>query len=300
MPYNSGFEAAVGSFLQNYAAMRGLKQQDQESALRKRQADRADQMQQIQMGEAGYDVLPMPKVEQPPGQSFFQRVGHFLAGGDAEPGSIVMKTHPSVHEQDVASEHEFQTSRDQSVYNREMAVEKLRASINAATERMRQDREDARNNADNATRLKVAGMENAPRMAATQRGEREALADSAVEAAGGDYMKAGQILATNRPGDAVRVGMTDADLQAAAQRFADRRAQLTREGIESREGMAAIRAGSFMPPPGVAPPPGRATSPSPPLVKLAPLAESDKQAARSNPAFAAHLQALGYKPGVDF
>jgi hypothetical protein len=77
---------------------------------------------------------------------------------------------------------------------------------------------------------------------AARQAERTQLADDAIAAAGGDYMKAGQILATNRPGDAVRVGMTDADLQAAAQRFSERKAVQAGADRQTRENIADRRA----------------------------------------------------------
>jgi hypothetical protein len=297
MPYSSEFEAAVGSFLQNYAASKGLRSQQSEQRIRERQANRADQMAQVQMNEAGYDVLPMPKIEAPPGQNFAQKVGRFLSGGGDESDSIVMKTHPSVRESEIAGEHQFDLSRDQARFSNDRAVEELKAALQSRIEQSRESAADRRNNADNATRLQVAGMDKSVQRDKLDAGERDAFFDQAVAASNGDPVRAQTNVGTYQMPQAVRFKASRADYYAAAARYRDRKAELTREGIEARGG-----GGGFLPPPGVKPPPTATprTSVQPSAGTLKPLAESDKQAAQKDAGFAAHLASLGYMKGRDF
>lgn len=299
MPYSSEFEAAVGGFLQNYAAVRGLKIQEGEAADRRRQAKRADQMARVQMNEAGYDEIQMPTIQAPPGQNFAQKVGRFLSGPE-QPDTIVMKTHPSTRETEIAGNQQFETGRDQSHFKNDLAVEELRGALQSRLDANRQTHEDARNRDDNSTRLAVAGMEKGARREVLNAGLRDAFFDQAVAASGGDPVRAQTNVGTYQMADAIKFKASRADYYAAAARYNDRKAELTREGIASRGG------GGFMPPPGVKPPTGRPASNTPKTAvqpssgSLAPLADVDRQAAQKDPGFAAHLQSLGYVKGRDF
>lgn len=247
MPYSSGFEAGVGQFLQNYAAMKGLKMQQGEADDRRRAMKRADELQKVQLDQAGYDVLPMPKIERPPAQGFAQNVGRFLSdhfgGGSPEPGEIVMKTHPSQHEKDVAESEAFTTSRDAAAFGQQQAIEQLRAGIAASQERYRQGQENSRNNADNATRLQIAGMERGAQARKLDNDERDAFFDSAVEAAGGDAVQAMKNAERFQKAKAVQYHATRTDYHAAAARYRDRRAALEGRRIDIAQQNADIKAG---------------------------------------------------------
>jgi hypothetical protein len=294
----SAFEAAVAGFLQGYGTVSGIRQQRQEAADRSRAANRADQMARIQINEAGYDEVPMPKIEAPPGQNILQKVGRFLSGPE-QPSSIVVKTHPSVRETEISGAQQFETGRDQARFGNERAVTELQGALQARLDANRQAHEDARNAADNRTRLAVAGMEKGSRSDVLKASLRDAFFDQAVAAANGDPVQAQRNVGTYQMSDAVKFKASRADYYAAAARYSDRKAELTREGI-------AARGGSFMPPPGVKPPAGRpASNPTKQAVQpsqgtLVPLGASDKQAAQKDPGFAAHLQSLGYVKGRDF
>jgi hypothetical protein len=261
MPYSSGFEAAVGNFLQTYAGMRGLQQQAGEAADRRRQAKRADQLGQIEMADRGYTTLQMPTVQPP---SFEQGVGRrvlngvrdFLSGGPDEPSSIVMKVSPSIREGEIANEQQFTTGRDTARFSNDRAVEELRGAIQTRLDANRQTHEDARNAADNRTRLAVAGMEKGAQREHIDAGLRDSFFDQAVAASNGDVQAAMQNVGKYQMASAVRYKASRADYYAAAARFRDRKAELAREGYQNREEIAAQRNAIWGPPPGIKPPPG--------------------------------------------
>jgi hypothetical protein len=222
--YVSPFEAAVGNFLSSYAAMKGLRMQQGEAADRRKQAQRADQMARIQMNEAGYDEVQMPTIEAPPGQSWAQRIGRMISGGPEQPGSIVMKTHPSIHEQDLAGERDFITGRDTANFAHQDLLEAIKAKNERALNADRESGADRRNTQDNATRLQSTAMEVAPRTRALTNDERASFAHDAVWAAQGSGVAAIKaVLADGRlSARAKALGVTPVDYASAQQEFADR------------------------------------------------------------------------------
>lgn len=241
MPYPpSGFESAVGGFLQGYSTVSDIRQRKQAAAAQKKASERADQMQKVQLDQAGYDEITMPKIEAPPDQNFMQRVGHFLMHRNDEPQSIVMKTHPSVHETDVQNQQTFARSQSEASFANQRAIEDLRAAISARDTSVREAGADRRNDADNATSLRIAGMNNAPRQQQTALEDKHAFIDDAIAASGGNALTAIHNIASNPRlmARAQALGLNRFDYAAGEQRFSDRRAQLSREGIQSREDIA--------------------------------------------------------------
>lgn len=239
----SPFESAVGGFLQGYNTTSGIRQRKQEAALQKRQADRADQLAQVQLGQQGYDVLQMPKVEAPPDQNLFQKVGFWLQHRNDEPQSIVMKTHPSVHETDVQNQESFAREQAQAGFSNQRAIEELRAAISAKELAAREAGADRRNREDNATSIRVAEMNNAPRQQQTALEDKHAFIDDALAAAGGNALTAIHNVASNPKllARAQALGLNRFDYAAGEQRFGDRKAQLSRETIQSREDIAGSK-----------------------------------------------------------
>lgn len=223
----SGFEALVGNFLSSYAQMKGLKMQQRESDQRAQQAKTADQLAQIQMNEAGYDRISLPKIEAPPDQGFFSKVGHFLSGGPEQPGLIVMKTHQSTRERET---QDARTAHVADVAESERFDLELEG-IKAANER-------ERTRMNNRTQITVAGMQKQPNAQDATKDEidiKHQIIDDAINANGGYAQKAYDQI----PGDVkrkYRIGATD--MNAGTQRFTDRRAALAREAVQSREDIA--------------------------------------------------------------
>jgi len=275
--------------LGTYNAGKGRQQQQKEMALRQRQADTADQEATVRLANEGYTRLTMPTIGPPPDQSFASKVGSYLSGGAPQPTSIVMKTGPSSADEAATRNEAFITSRDTAISARDLQVAGVRVAG-----------ETARDAADRASREKIAadaqagenyraGLYRQTTKAALGQTAKHQVIDDAIDATGGYARPALEQI----PADVkkkYRIGA--ADMNAGTQRFMDRKAQLTREGISERATAAANRGGGFLAPPGVKPPGG--TTP------LAPLAPSDKQAAAQDPGFAAHLVQRGYVKGRDF
>ena len=114
----SSFESGVAAFLNSYSLVSGIKADKQAAADRKRAADNADAMQQVQLKEAGYDRITMPTIQAPPNpdQSFAQKVGGYLSnhfgGGNDMPSEVLMKTHASARDTEIANAQTYQTGRD--------------------------------------------------------------------------------------------------------------------------------------------------------------------------------------------
>lgn len=301
MPDQSGFAAAVGGFLQGYQATSQIKA-DRAAERRKDAALRMQQQEEdLRLQQAGYDRLTMPTVEAPPNPdaNFVQRLGSTLAKPfrhQAEPQSILVKTHPSAAESSLAAQQQFEADQNAAKIG---AQRDIAAGIQAG--------ENSRTVATNAARIReaqIAANADHERVAVASVNQRDAdrarIIDEAIEAGGGDFMKAGSILASNNPAAAFKYKITTSDLQAAADRYRDRKAQLTREGYQSREDIAAQRNGGagFLPA-GILKP-GVVTQDTSRPQHLAPLSDTDKQAAARDRDFAKHLQDLGYRQGVDF
>lgn len=159
MPYPpSSFESMVGNFLNSYGAVKGIQRDRSEQAIREQAAKRQDQMAQVQLDEAGYDRLTMPTIGAPPDQSFAQKVGRFLSGGTPAPSEIIVKTHPSAHDTDVANAQAFETSRDTARFGQQTLLEGIKAQQAAALEKARQDAENQRASGHDAARIKAAGI----------------------------------------------------------------------------------------------------------------------------------------------
>jgi hypothetical protein len=240
MPYPpSNFEALVGSFLQSYTAMRASRRADAESDIRDRQAKRADQLQRIQMDEAGYDEIAMPKIGPPPDQGFFGKVGQFLSGGPDQPGPIVMKTHQSTREReqiDARAAHLADVS-EQERYGLEL--EGIRAANARKLEAERQAGDMARTVANNRTQLQVAGIQKQPNLQDATKDDlaiKHQVINDAIDATGGHAQEAYDQL----PADVKRKYRIGAnDMNAGVERWRNSRAMLTRETIQSREDIAA-------------------------------------------------------------
>lgn len=128
----SSFESLVGQFLNSYGMVKGMKRDQSEQKIREQAAKRADQLEQVKLNEAGYDRLTMPTIQAPPpgDQNFAQKVGGFLSdhfGSKDQPQEIVMKTHPSAHDEDVANEQQFITGRDERAFAHTDLLEGIKA-----------------------------------------------------------------------------------------------------------------------------------------------------------------------------
>jgi hypothetical protein len=268
----------------------GVKRQKQEDTLRKRQADTADQEATVRLANEGYTRLQTPTIVAPPDQSFASRVGSYLHGGPPDPSTFLVKDHPSSADEAAARNEAFITSRDAAISARDLQVAGVRVAG-----------ETARDAADRASREKIAadtqagenyraGLYRATSKAALGQTAKHSVVDDAIDATGGYAQKAWDRIP---PAVKKQYGLTPLDMNAGTQRFMDRKAQLTREGMQSREDIAAQRGGGFLAPPGVKAPPAAG-------VVLPPLADSDKQAAATDPGFAAHLAQRGYVKGRDF
>jgi hypothetical protein len=319
----SPFEAAVAGFLGTYGASKDRQKQSAELALRKRQADTADQEATVRLANEGYSRITMPTIQAPPDQSFASRVGSFLHGGLDQPSSIVMKTGPSSADEAATRNEAFVTSRDVTSQANARELESMRAAI-AANAQAADDRRAAAAQTGENTRAAAAqagenyraGLYRATSKAALGQTAKHSVVDDAIDATGGYAERAWNSIPDNVK---KQYGITVTDMNAGTQRFTDRKAQLTREGIAGQNERAAAKGGGFLAPPGVKPPPpvssavaptagdprGAASAPipgprSPRAAPLQPLADSDKQAATQDPAFAAHLASLGYVRGRDF
>lgn len=107
--YSSGFEAAVGGFLQGYGTVRGMRRENAEDARREREARQASRMREIQMAESGYQEVDftVPTVE--PRRNFIQSIGHKLRGSpEPERDVRLLKMGPSASERLAAQNREFQ------------------------------------------------------------------------------------------------------------------------------------------------------------------------------------------------
>jgi hypothetical protein len=237
----SNFESLVGSFLQSYTAMKASRRADAEQDIRDRQAKRADQLQRIQLDESGYDEIPMPKIGPPPGQSWTQRLGRMISGGPEQPAAIVMKTHQSSRERELANASAARVAdrEDQQSYGLEL--EGVRARDARALQAEREAGADRRNREDNAASLRRTSIEVAPRAQAQTDQQRREFFDNAVAAAGGDAVQAMKNVEQFQLPLARKFGATRIDYHAAAARYRDSRAALTRESIASREEIAARR-----------------------------------------------------------
>lgn len=251
MPENytpSPFAAAVGSFLQTYSTVSGIKQDKQAAADRKRAANRADELQRIQMDQAGYDEITMPTIEAPPPQNFEQGVAQhlrqFFSGGPDEPGSIVVKTHPSAHDTDMQAQ--FQNERDLESMREAIATNRFNATQAGENARAAatQSGENARSAANNATSLKVAGIDHSVQAQALADRQRTEFFDTALQAAGGDAVQAMSNVEKYQMPQARKFGATRTDYHAAAARYRDSKAALTREGIDAANERAAARGGT--------------------------------------------------------
>lgn len=299
MPYPpSSFESGVAGFLNTLSAVQGIKANKQETRIRKQAADRADQMEQVKLDEAGYDRITMPTIEAPPDQSFAQSVGSYLSkhfrGGD-EPQSVVMKTHPSAHDTNVANEQAFITSRDAVHFQTERDLEGMKAALAVKLERDRQTQENSRSAANNRTSIAVAGIDHSVQERAFAQKERQQVIDDAIGAAGGHAKQAWDSIP---PAVRKKYGLTSIDMNAAV----DRRNAPAEELKRARAELDLQRAGqisaqsTFLP--GVKPPPAAPVGVAP--LGRQPLAASDKAAAQKDAAFAAHLKSLGYVKGQDY
>ena len=310
----SGFEQGVAAFFGTYNAGKEQQRQQQEQALRKRQADAADQEAQVRLNEAGYDRITMPTIQAPPDQSFASKVGSFLHGGPAEPSTIVMKTHPSGADEAAARNEAFITSRDTAHFQTERDLGQMKAAIEQQRFNATQAGLDRRAAGVQAGENYRAGLYRATSKAALGQTAKHSVVDDAIDATGGYAKPAWDAIP---PAVRKQYGLTSTDMNAGTQRFMDRKAQLTREGIAGQNERAAAKGGGFLAPPGVKPPPVSSAAPmpadqrgvaepaiagphSPRAAPLQPLADSDKQAATKDPAFAAHLASLGYVRGRDF
>jgi hypothetical protein len=283
----SGFEQGVAAFFGTYNAGKEQQRQQQEQALRKRQADTADQEAQVRLNEAGYDRITMPTIQAPPDQSFASRVGNFLHGGPAEPGSIVMKTHPSVRETEIAGARQAHLTDVAASDQHDLMMEALRAADARKLEADRNAGADRRNNADNATRVQTTGMEVAPRIRAQAADEKAIFAHDAVWAAQGsgvDAIKA--VMADPRQmARAKTLGITPIDYAKAQQDFGDRFTAKSKG-----EGGGTMLPHDLNGAPITAPGGG----------SQRPLTSAEKGQAQRDPAYAAQLSGAGYKKGVDF
>jgi hypothetical protein len=223
----SSFEALVGSFLKSYSAVKGIQHDAAEQKIRQRQADRADQMQRIQMDEAGYDEIAMPTIEAPPGQSFAQKVGRFLSGGPEQPGPIVMKTHQSQREREIQDAGAAHTADREDTQAYGLELEALRA---------KNDRE--RTAMNNRTQIQVAGMQKQPNAQDATKNDlaiKHQVINDAIDATSGRAQEAYDQL----PADVKRKYRIGAnDMNAGVERWRNSRAMLAREGIQSREDIA--------------------------------------------------------------
>jgi len=313
----SPFEAAVAGFLGTYGASKDRQKQSAELALRKRQADTADQEATVRLANEGYSRITMPTIQAPPDQSFASKVGSFLHS-QPEPSTIVMKTGPSAADEAAARNEAFITGRDTAAHQSAADVEAMRAAIQQQQFTATQAGEDRRAAAAQAGENYRAGLYRATSKAALGQTAKHSVVDDAIDATGGYARPAWNSIPDNVK---KQYGLTITDMNAGTQRFTDRKAQLTREGIAGQNERAANKGGGFLAPPGVKPPPpvssavattagdprGAASapipgprSPRPQTAPLQPLADSDKQAATQDPAFAAHLASLGYVRGRDF
>ena len=287
----SPFEAAVAGFLGSYGAAKDRRAQSAELALRKRQADAADQEAQVRLNEAGYDRITMPTIQAPPDQSFASKVGSYLSGGPDQPSTIVMKTHPSGSDEAAARNEAFITGRDATAQQNARDIEQMRTAIETQRFNATQAGEDRRAAAAQAGENYRAGLSRATTKAALGQTAKHSVVDDAIDATGGYAERAWNSIPAKMK---AQYGITITDMNAGTQRFMDRKAQLTREGIAGQNDRAAAKGGGFLGAgPGVAPPPAAAGG-------LAPLAPSDKQAAATDPGFAAHLVQRGYVKGRDF
>lgn len=289
----SSFESLVGNFLNSYGAVKGIQRDRSEQAIREQQAKRQDQMAQVQLDEAGYSRLTMPTIGPPPDESFTQKVGRFLSGGTPAPSEVIVKTHPSAHDTDVANAQAFETSRDTAHYANERAIEELKIAAQTAESRNR-----------NKTAITVAGIDHDAQSRALEDKQRTEFFDNAVAEAGGDPVQAMKNVERFQMPQAKKYGATRMDYHAAAARRNAPGEELKKARAEldlQRAGQVAGQS-QFMAPPGVKPPPGPKTAaPSPTAAaRLSPLADTDKQAAQKDPGFASHLQSLGYVKGRDF
>ncbi|MDQ6689069.1 MAG: hypothetical protein M3Z18_00975 [Gemmatimonadota bacterium] len=241
----SPWEAGVAGFLNSYAAMKGLRIQEQDAADRKQAATDADQLNQVRLGEAGYTRQTMPKIEAPPDQSFEQKIGSFLSNhfgsGSSEPSSFLVKDHPSVRESEIANEQTFDLTRDAAHFKNERDIEGIRAAIETNRTNKVIAAENTRSAANNRTSIAVANIDHATQHEALGNTEKHAVVDDAINATGGYAQNA-----WNQIPDATKkkYNLTPLDMNAGTQRFMDRKAELARESNATREDIAAQRGGT--------------------------------------------------------
>ena len=210
---------------------------------RKRAADNADAMQKVQLDEAGYDRITMPTIQAPPGQNFAQKVGSYLSGGSDQPTSIIMKTHVSAHDTDVANAQSFELARDSAHFKNERDIEAMRTAIEAQRFNATQAGEDRRAAAAQAGENYRAGLYRATSKAALGQTAKHSVVDDAIDATGGYAERAWNSIPASVK---KQYGLTLTDMNAGTQRFTDRKAALTREGIDAANERAAARGGSGM------------------------------------------------------
>jgi len=249
MPYSpspnsyppSGFASAVGNFLDSYGQVKGIQARNQDAADRKRASDDADRQAQIHEQEQGYTRLTMPTVGASPDQSWESKIGRFLHGGDPAPSTILMKTGPTQRETEIANAEQYQTGRDTAITARDLQVAGVRVAG-----------ENARDTADRTSRERIAaaaqsgenyraGLSRATTKAALGQTAKHSVVDDAIDATGGYAKPAWDAIP---PAVRKQYGLTSTDMNAGTQRFMDRKAALTREGIDAR---AANKGGTFVP-----------------------------------------------------
>ena len=221
----SSFESAVAGFLQAYGTVSGIKADKQAAADRKRAADNADAMQQVQLKEAGYDRITMPTIQAPPSpdQSFAQSVGHtlknYFSGGSDQPSSIIMKTHPSARDTEIAGNQTFELGRDQAHFTNERDVATIREQAANTRNQNTINAENTRATARNATDVQVAGLNHEIQARALFQGQRDKFFTDAVAAAGGDPVQAMKNVEQFQMPQARAYRATRTDYHAAAARL---------------------------------------------------------------------------------
>lgn len=243
----SNFAAAVGSFLDSYALVSGIKSQRRMDRMAMQRAESEKAVRQADLYDRGYTEQKMPEILRPPATSWEQSVGRFLkdrlGGGPEEPGTFLTKTHPSVRETEIAGARQAHVADVAEEERYGLMLEGVKAADARKLEADRNAGDTERTRMSNATSLRVAGMNREP-TAMQARDDREAQTvagvERAIQAANGNAQVAHQLYHAANRGQNVPAEY----FMAAAQRFTERKAVLAEADRQSREGIAATRRGS--------------------------------------------------------